>query len=207
VGASRGIGRATVARALESGMRVRAFARSAEAIPADHDMLERMPGDARSRLDVARAVEGVDAVVMALGVSETPANFIKPTRLFSDATEVMIDAMKKAEARRLLAVTGIGAGRSRAALSRPERRLADLVLGRIYTDKSRQEDLIEASDLDWTIVRPTLLTRSDRVANYKVLDRPETWHNGVISRASVADFLVRAVQDGSHIRQDVVLTN
>jgi NAD(P)H-binding len=113
VGASRGIGFETVKAALEAGHSVRALARSARRIPVDHPKLEKMAGDALEMATVKRALTGVDVVTQSLGVSAGPEIILKPTRFFSKATRVLVTAMEEAQVKRLVCVTGFGAGDSR----------------------------------------------------------------------------------------------
>jgi uncharacterized protein YbjT (DUF2867 family) len=113
--------------------------------------------------------------------------------------------MAAAGVRRLIAVTGFGAGRSRAAMSYLEKTGHGLVLGKPYADKDRQEVLIEASDLDWTIVRPVILTKGRKSGTVRVLRELSEWRNGLISRADVASYLVQALDERLDIRRDVVL--
>lgn len=80
------------------------------------------------------------------------------------------------------------------------------ILGKPYADKDRQEALITASDTDWTLVRPVILTKGARTEDYRVLRDPATWRNGLISRASVAHYLIDAVEQGLDVKADVVLT-
>jgi uncharacterized protein YbjT (DUF2867 family) len=72
-----------------------------------------------------------------------------------------------------------------------------LFLGRVYADKDVQERIIRKSRLDWTIVRPTILTNGPRTGAYRVLVDPNDWTSGFISRADVADFLVKQIDDNS----------
>lgn len=205
IGASGGIGLATVEAALKAGHAVRAFARGADGIALRHEALERFPGDALNPDDMAAALKDVDAVILALGVPNRALG--RRVTLFSRATQVLLPAMEGAGARRLIAVTGFGAGDSRSSLSCLERAPFRLALGRAYDDKDRQEALIRESDLDWTLVRPTILTNGPKRKGYRVMLAPESWRNGVISRASVADFLVRAVDDPALVREAPVLAN
>lgn len=94
---------------------------------------------------------------------------------------------------RLIAVTGFGAGDSRAAISYFQRLPFELIFGRAYADKTIQEELIRSSALDWTIVRPGVLTNFRGTGKYQVLCEPGTWRNGIISRADVADFIATAL--------------
>ena len=114
--------------------------------------------------------------------------------------------MREAGISRLIAVTGFGAGTSRQAMSALERLGHGIVLGKPYADKSRQEEMLKASDLDWTIVRPTILTNRPASGKYKVLADPATWRNELISRADVATFIVDEIERDGHVRRDVVVT-
>jgi len=98
IGASRGIGLETVKAALQAGHSVRALARSARRIPVDHPKLEKMAGDALEMATVKRALTGVDVVTQSLGVSAGPEIILKPTRLFSKATRLLVTAMERATA-------------------------------------------------------------------------------------------------------------
>jgi D-arabinose 1-dehydrogenase-like Zn-dependent alcohol dehydrogenase len=89
IGASRGIGLETVKAALEAGHSVRALARSARRIPVGHPTLEKIAGNALEMTTVKRALTGIDAVIESLGVSAGPEIILKPTRLFSKATQVL----------------------------------------------------------------------------------------------------------------------
>ncbi len=205
LGASRGIGLEVVKRALEAGYAVRAFSRSAETIGLSHDRLEACAGDAREAEDVKAALVGVDVVVQALGVAPSLRRTMKPVTLFSQATNVLLPAMAEAGVKRLVAITGFGAGDSAQAIGPLQRVPFRLALGRAYDDKSRQERLIRDSDLDWTIVRPVILTDGPRTGRYRVLTEPEEWRGGFISRADVADFVVRALDDEALIGQTPVI--
>jgi uncharacterized protein YbjT (DUF2867 family) len=206
VGGSRGIGLETVTRALEAGHKVRALARSARRIPIDHPDLEKIAGDARDPAVVRPALDGVDAVIATLGVAPGPAAVLKPVRLFSDATRVVVDQMTEAGVKRLVCVTGIGAGDSRdkggflySVVLLP------LLLKRVYDDKDVQEQIIRKSPLDWVIVRPGLLARGPRTGSYRVLTNPDEWRMGKISRADVADFLVRQIDDDTYLGKTPLL--
>ncbi len=69
IGASQGIGLETVKAGLVAGHDVRAFARSAAGIAITDARLVKIPGDALSRSDIDKALNGVDAVIQSLGVA------------------------------------------------------------------------------------------------------------------------------------------
>lgn len=106
IGASKGIGLETVKAALKAGHTVRAMARSAGRILIRNPNLEKISGDALDHATVKAALEGVDAAVQTLGVAAGPGMMLKPVRLFSDATRLLVTAMKETEVNRLISVTG-----------------------------------------------------------------------------------------------------
>ena len=196
IGASRGIGLETARAAVRAGHSVRALARSGAGIPIQDANLSKVSGSALDPVTIRNVLRDIDVVIQTLGVDFSPRLVFEGTKLFSESTRILVDAMKGAGLKRLIAVTGLGAGDSRGHGGL----LYDVVvfpllLKRVYDDKDVQEWIIKSSGLDWTIVRPGLLTNSDPTGIYRVLTAPKDWRFGMISRADVADFLVRQVDD------------
>ena len=205
IGASKGIGLETTRQALAEGYDVRALARSATSINLDDAKLEKVPGDALKKQNVEAALGGVDVVIVTLGIGL--GDLFKPVHLFSQATRVLIAAMTDKNVNRLICITGFGAGDSQASIAPLQRFPFKIVFGRAYDDKSLQENLIKQSGLDWTIVRPGVLLNGARTQRYNVFREPYEWRNGIITRANVADFLVKQIEDRSFIGAAPVLVN
>jgi putative NADH-flavin reductase len=207
MGASRGIGLEAVKRALAEGHQVRAFARSAASIPVDDPKLEKFAGDALSKANVYASLEGVDAVVQSLGVASAK-ELIFGTTLFSEATKLLVAGMKDIGVRRLIAVTGAGAGDSRGRINPVyDYVLFPLLLQRVYSDKDIAEDIIIKSGLDWTIARPGGLTNRPLTGRWIALSEKKDWRAGFISRADVADFLVKQVGDQTYVGKTPLLVS
>lgn len=199
IGASKGIGLETVKAALAAGHDVRAFARSAASIPIENPRLQKIPGDALSKSDIATALLRADIVIQSLGVARAQ-ELIFGSTLFSRSTEVLVQAMEANGPKRLIAVTGAGAGNSRGHNGFIYDSIVfPILLQRIYSDKDIAESIIQKSSLDWTIVRPGGLTNRPLTGRYHVLPDMKDWRGGFISRADVADFLVKQVTDRSMI--------
>jgi len=204
VGATSGIGKLALEEATRRDLPVRAFARSADSLEKSR-LVDPFPGDATDRGDVVRALRGVRGVIYALGISESLSMLWEKETLFSTTTEILVEAMIETKVSRLVAVTGYGAGRSREAMSAIERLGHRALLGRVYSDKDRQEQIILHSALQYTIVRPVILTDGPRSGKAEVKRDPAGWHNGIVSRADVAAYLVDAVENDLDIGRDVVL--
>lgn len=195
IGASQGIGLETVKAALAAGHGVRAFSRSAPRMALDHPNLEKLAGDALSPADVASALPGCDAVVQAIGLP-MGRELLLGTEFFSRATRVLVDAMTRLGPRRLVTVTGFGAGDSRSHLGLYALPF-NALLGRAYADKDVQERIIRASRLDWTIVRPGLLKDGPATDKARPLADPKDWRQGPVTRASVAAFILNEIETGT----------
>lgn len=205
IGASKGIGLETVKAGLAAGHTVKAFARSAPSIPLSDPKLEKIRGDALSLSDVAGALDGVDAVIQSLGVA-TLNDLVFGTKLFSEATRVLVDAMQTSGPKRLIAVTGAGAGNSRGRINPLyDYVMFPILLQRVYSDKDIAEDIIQKSTLDWTIVRPGMLTNGKATGHWKALPDIKDWRGGAISRADVGSFLISQINDRSMLHQTPLL--
>ena len=196
IGVSRGIGLATAKAAIKRGWAVHGLARNPAAGGLSGERITLLSGDARDPSRVAEALSGCDAAVSAIGVKTMRGH----AKLFSDSIAVLIEAMQAQGARRLVAVSGIGAGDTRGKGGF----LYDwiffpLILGSIYADKNREEALIRASNLDWTIVRPGILTNGKPKGAINAFTRRDDYRPGRISRADVATFMCDCIEHGDHI--------
>jgi putative NADH-flavin reductase len=165
-----------------------------------------MTGDALELATVKRALTGVDVVIQSLGVSAGPESILESTRLFSKATQMLVTAMEEAQVKRLICVTGFGAGDSRDRGGFLYSLAFHLLLGRIYDDKDEQERIVRRSKLNWVIVRPVILTNGPKTNAYRALVDPRDWTCGFIPRADVADFLVKQIDGDAFLRNTPVLT-
>src|SRR3990172_6363281 len=204
VGATRGIGRQLLEQALISGLTVTALVRNPQRLAIEHERLRVVKGDILDSDSVARAMVGQGAVCCTIGVK---APWPRVT-VFSEGTRNVLQAMKKAAVKRLICVTGIGAGDSRGhggffydAVFYP------LINRTIYADKDRQESLIKASDVDWTIVRPGFLTNGPLTKSYRALTNLTGVTAGWISRAGVAHFILTELRSNQYLKQAPLLTS
>lgn len=204
VGATRGIGRQLLGQALASGHNVTALVRDPRRLAMQHERLRVVKGDILDSDSVARAMAGQDAVCCTIGI-KLPW---PPVTVFSEGTRNLLQAMKKTGVRRLICVTGIGAGDSRGhggllydCLFRP------VLFRTVYADKDRQEALIKASEVDWTIVSPGFLTNGPLTKNYRVLTDMTGVTAGRISRADVAHFFLQELESRQYLRQIPLLTS
>jgi uncharacterized protein YbjT (DUF2867 family) len=161
-------------------------------------------GDARDAAALTRAVAGCDAVVSSLGTAMSP---FREVTMLSTATRALVGVMAKQNIRRLVCITGIGAGDSRGHGGFfYDRLFLPLMLRKVYEDKDRQEVAIRASTLDWIIVRPTALNDKPARGHIRALADLSGVHGGTIARADVADFVVQQLTADIWLRKAPLIT-
>jgi len=204
IGGTSGIGLETVKAALARGHSVVAFARHPPAVPLQDPKLRYATGDIRDADQVRAAMAGVDVVVTTVSAGNEHA----PVTLFSSGAMNVLAAMQQAQVRRLIAVTGIGAGDSLGHGGwYYEHVLYKGGFRAMYEDKTREERLIRASDRDWTLVRPGYLRLAGATPDYRVAWNLAGTRWGSISREDVAQFIVAAAEGDLYPHQAVVLTH
>ncbi len=192
-----------VSQALERGHEVTAFVRDPSKLTMTNDKLTAVEGDIQNPASIEKALEEpYDAVISALGIFHKD-----PRTELSDGTRNLLDAMQAHGHERLAVVSSLGAGDSKGQGSLLARGLQRFLLSEVLVDKTRQEEMIKASPMLFTIARPPQLTDDETVRN-DLFEWSGAEPRGVkltwkVSRASVAGFLLRAVENGTHIREIV----
>lgn len=195
-GATGTVGRRLVEQALKLGHQVTAFSRHPETLDLGHPELCRLAGDVFDPAAVINAVEGHDAVLVALGAGRKGS-------VRSTGTRHIIDAMKRHGVTRLVCQSTLGAGDSRVHLNFFWKRIMfGLLLRPAYADHQAQEKLVQQSGLDWTIVRPAAFTDGPATDIFKH-GFPATEKNLKlkISRAGVARFMLQQLNDNTYLHR------
>lgn len=204
LGASRGTGALAVKVALDRGHDVTAFARSPDKLALTHPQLIKRKGDFHDRASVDAAVKDHDAVIVTASVS-SPGEFKSDPTYFSRGTGFAVDAMKAHGVKRIVILSALGTGDSLPLMPWAFRKLlVGWLLRGAYEDHERQEALVRDSDLGWVIARPGRLTNGPPRGKYVARTAPDPVPNG-ISRADVADFLVKAADTDTWLHQAVQL--
>jgi putative NADH-flavin reductase len=199
-GATGGTGRELARQALTQGHSVTAFARDPASLNGD---VRAIAGDVLDAAAVERAVVGHDAVVCAIG---TPAT--KPGRARSEGTRNIVRAMERTGTARLICMSTIGIGETRELLPARYRYLiVPLLLRPTFAEHARQEAAVRSSGLDWTIVRAGVLTDGERTGTYRHGFPPSDRSVKVeVSRADVADFILRELTEPSYLEKATCLS-
>ena len=177
---------------------VRALTRSPAAAP-DREAIgadEVAVDDLLEPDDLAAVVDGVDAVVSAVGTAAAAVRS-GPPYVDGAGTRALVAAAADAEVDAFVMESAIGVG------PEPASRLArafDAVIGPVQAAKAEAEDALRDAPICHTIVRPGVLTNGRRT-DLVTAAEPGSKLWGTISRADVARLLVAApVTEGAHDR-------
>jgi putative NADH-flavin reductase len=198
LGATGRTGQPLVRQALEQGHHVIAFVREPAKLGLQHERLKVVQGDITRPEQLEPALAGADAVVSVLG--HVPGS---PKDLMAQAARHLVPAMKKQGVSRLVTLLGAGVHDSAdpGSLGRTVMLgVMRLLMRHLLEDSEAHARLVRESGLAWTIVRPPRLTEGPRQGQYR------TGHlalgpSAQLSRADLADFMLRQVTDDTFVRQ------
>jgi uncharacterized protein YbjT (DUF2867 family) len=180
LGANGQLARNTTRVFLASGdARLTLYLRRAARLPnPDPDRVRIVEGDVLDRQALQAAMQGQDVVY---------ANLAGP---MEQQARAIVDAMHAAGLKRLVFISSMGIygevpGEKYGSVLDP------------YRDSAQ---LIEASDLDYTILRPGWFTR-DAEVDYQITQRGQPFKGHDVSLNSVSDLIVKlATRPGLHVR-------
>lgn len=189
IGGSKGTGAELATVAMDADHDVTVVSRSgtgptgATIVTADASA----PADSGTLRD---ALAGADAVVVTVG----GAKGVKNAR--ANITRSVISAMDAAGVRRLVVQSSLGAGDSGSQMPAPLRVLMSALLAKPLADHNEQEAAVFASDLDWTVVRPTGLKDKPATGTWRALEvSDEGTLGGSIPRADLAACILDVLGD------------
>src|SRR5262245_22908222 len=200
-GANGRTGRVLVEQALAAGHRVTAVTRGGPTNTAPRGGPAVVRADAADAAAVEAAIDGNDAVLSVLGVAHTP----NPVSVSSQGTRNIVAGMRRRGVRRLVVVSSAPLDPGyRASESFPFTRFMEPLFMRrpgrtVYEDMRRMEALVQASDLDWTIVRSCWLFESPAVTSYSV--RENSADGMFTARADLAACMLAQLSDSRYVRK------
>ena len=201
-GATGGTGLQVIKAALDQGHTVTAFVRDPNRLSIRNQQLQVVSGDVTDPEAVAQVIHNQDAVICTLGGGRD----LKKTTIRTTGTEHIIQAMDEHKVNRLVVVTAMGTGESWDSLSALNKVFFATVLSSARADHENQEKAVKASELDWTIIRPSGLTDGPRTGEYQSGENIRA-KSSTIARADVADLILKSLEDDQMIRKALTITH
>ena len=203
IGASAGIGLETVKRGLDRNHSITTLSRSNIEIE-EKKSLNVILGDATNKADLLSSIQNADAIIVTLGTNKN----MNATTLFSDFAQLMVEIHKENKIDiPFIFVTGFGAGESKNYVLWLVKMFLKYFLKDVYTDKTKMEEIITNSDLNWTVVRPGRLFDKELTEKYRIENKLFKGINvGGINRADVADFLIKQAEKQTELKKYIAIS-
>ena len=197
LGANGRTGTHIVEQGLARGHQIVGLVRNASSLPA-RDGLTVIQGTPTHADDLKAAAQGCDAILCALNnprASDAPwAKPLTREKILTQAAENMIASGVK----RVVFLSSIGVGDSLADAPWIMRMLIKRTnLGVAFGDHNSVEEAFRASDLDWTLVRPTGLSNATKDKSLVVGTAKEPKPGMMIRRSTVAGFMLDCAEQSS----------
>jgi len=195
-GASGATGRHLVKQALDQQHYVTAFVRDPAKLTIEHNNLKLVQGNVINYQEVENAINGHDAVLSALGAN-SPFRY---DQVVVDGMENIIKAMQAAKVERLIYLSTAGVKASRRDAGFAIRFIAPKLLRTEIAGHEAREKMIKQSHLKWTIIHAPALTNGEQKKEYQYGENLKaTSFLVALSRADVADFMLKQLTDNSYI--------
>ena len=204
IGASSGLGLEAVQRALQRNHVVTGLSRSGVRL-IGYDNFHFMRGDALRKITLKKAISNADAVLITLGV---PKN-IKRTTLYSQFAKNLVEIQNESKTEiPFIFVSGFGAGNSQEYVSSWFLKMAIKYQMRdVYSDKTKMEEIISSSAMNWIIVRPGRLLDEELTENYRIETELFFGMNITgVSRADVADYMIKQAENPTMLKKFPVIS-
>lgn len=173
-------------QSLEKGYEINAFVRDASKLSETDSKLNTFTGDVNDINTFGEVLNGVDAVVVTLGGDVTTGvkNILENMKLHNIGKIVFMSSYP-------MSGTPEGINYLKSA-GMDELKISEL--SPMINGKKDQEKMIRESGLNWVIVRPTFLKDEPKTGVYRTLESAEFTAKDGISRADVADFILRVLE-------------
>lgn len=202
-GASGRTGLMLINNAVDMGYGVTAFCRS----ESDRQYLPEnavcVVGDIRNSEHIDQAVAGADVVICAFGQREPFKDVF-----CADATARIVDSMKKNGVSRIFCIAGALCGDDSTNWSRFIKVMAWFsrkVRPEVAADRDEQERIVEASGLDWTMLKPPELLDENEKPRFLHGENLTVDVYSRISRHHLGKFILEQLESDKYLKKKVVL--
>ena len=203
LGATGGTGLEIISQAIERGHSLTAFVRAPDPLKRFGDRIAVVRGNLLNSSELQRVLKGHDAVLSSFG-PRLPISKADATLLERFAV-ALTGGMHQAGVRRV--VVESTAFLFKDSIIPPTNLFGRLFFPNVVRDAGEMENVFRKSGLDWTMVRPPRLTDKPRTGKYRVLEGHLPRFGFAISRAAVADFMIKAGENGVSIGKVVGVSN
>ncbi|MEM5645776.1 SDR family oxidoreductase [Bacillus cereus] len=202
LGANGKAGKILVNEALEKGYQVKILTRNSTNTEKINENIETIIGDARNFSTIQDLLKGCSAVINAVG---QPKN---ESYIFSTVTKHILEAMKESKIKRYILISGGSlnvTGDQKGIVNKIGATLFKLFLPKMMQDKYKELQIIQNSEVDWTIVRLPFVIEGNGIGriNESLVDMP-----GIkIQNSDIAPFVIKQINSDRYVGKCPFISN
>ncbi len=202
LGANGKAGKFLVKEALDKGYQVKILTRNSNNIKITNENIEIISGDARDFASIRKLLKGCGAVINAVG---QPKN---ESYIFSTVTKHILEAMKEFKIKRYIVISGGSlnvTGDQKGIVNKIGATLFKVFLSKMMQDKYKELQIIQSSEVDWTIVRLPFVIEGNGIGriNESLVDMP-----GIkIQNSDIAPFVIKQINSDRYVGKCPFISN
>ncbi|MFE7376594.1 SDR family oxidoreductase [Bacillus cereus] len=202
LGANGKAGKSLVNEALENGFKVKILTRNSTNMPITNENIETITGDARDFSSIQELIQGCGAVINAVG---QPKN---ESYIFSTVTKHILKVMQEYKIKRYILISGGSlnvVGDQKGIINKMGAKLFKLFLPKMMQDKYKELQILQSSDVDWTVVRLPFVVEGNGIGTIKesLVDMP-----GIkIQNGDIAPFVIKQINSEVYVGKCPFISN
>lgn len=202
LGANGKAGKSLVNEALENGFQVKILTRNSTNMPITNENIETITGDARDFSSIQELLQGCGAVINAVG---QPKN---ESYIFSTVTKHILKVMQEYKIKRYILISGGSlnvVGDQKGIINKMGAKLFKLFLPKMMQDKYKELQILQSSDVDWTVVRLPFVVEGNGIGTIKesLVNMP-----GIkIQNGDIAPFVIKQINSEVYVGKCPFISN
>jgi putative NADH-flavin reductase len=206
LGSTGRTGKYLLEEALARGFDVNVLVRNVQKITITTEKLRIFEGTPSNKEDLAKALQGCTHVMSALNISRNSdfpwADLRTPKDFLEKTIQNLIDLSETNPLENVMVISAWGVAETKKDIPFWFRWMIDFTNVKYgYLGHEDQERLLKNSDLNWTIVRPVILTNNKIIKLVLVSLDNNPKPNYLISRVNVANFMVDIFEKSLYVKQ------
>jgi putative NADH-flavin reductase len=204
IGGTGKSGKYLVKQLINQGFQLKVFVRNPDNFQVTNPLVEVVEGDITDYNSVHTLIKGCQAVISTLGLG-VPAS--EPT-IFSQATTHIIQAMQAHNVQRYIVTTGLNVD-TPFDMKSSKTAFATDWMKKNYpistANKQLEFDILNNSDIDWTLVRLPLIEQTEET--YQISVSLEDCPGDKISATDLANFLIEQLSNDLFVKKSPFIAN
>ena len=205
LGATGGLGKEILLYSIKNKINVNCLVRDPKKINIDSPYIKIFKGDATSYKDLIHALEDSTTVISTLNICRR--NIIPWSKItnskttISDFSKNILNISKEKQIDRFISVSAWGTNETKKDIPFLFKYLIKFSNLRYpYRDHEKHEEIIKNSDLNWTVLRPSVFINTKKIIkikeSYKNYPKPSL----TINRKSLAYFIIKIINDKNYYK-------